>query len=91
MQQAFVNLRSGRPSRLKPPVANYRASLTPAESTMLDQLMACTAVGSGEAVRQAIRSFIDRTGVDELMIASQIFDHRSRLRSYEITASLFSS
>jgi luciferase family oxidoreductase group 1 len=90
MQQAFVNLRSGRPSRLKPPYANYRATLTPAESTMLDQVMACTAIGSGEVVRQAIESFIDRSGVDELMIASQIFDHGSRLRSYEITAGLFS-
>jgi hypothetical protein len=26
--------------------------------------------------------------VDELMVASQIFDHKSRLRSYEITAGL---
>ena len=33
---------------------------------------------------------VSAVGVQELMIASQIFDHRSRLRSYEITASLFS-
>ena len=32
MQQAFVNLRSGRPSRLQPPVRNYRTILTPARS-----------------------------------------------------------
>ena len=50
--------------------------------------MACTAIGSGDRVRQAIEAFIARTGVDELMIASQIFDHQSRLRSYEITAGL---
>jgi hypothetical protein len=39
-------------------------------------------------VRHAIEAFIGQTGVDELMIASQIFDHRSRLRSYEITAGM---
>jgi luciferase family oxidoreductase group 1 len=88
MQQAFVNLRSGRPSRLQPPVHNYRATLTQAESNVLDQVMACTAIGSGDRVRRTIEAFIAQTGVDEMMIASQIFDHKSRLRSYEITAGL---
>jgi luciferase family oxidoreductase group 1 len=32
MQQAFVNLRTGRPSRLPPPVANFRSQLGPQES-----------------------------------------------------------
>jgi luciferase family oxidoreductase group 1 len=86
MQQAFVNLRTGRPTRLQPPVGNYRATLTPAAAHVLDQVMACTAIGSPATVRLAIEAFIARTGVDELMIASQIFDHRSRVRSYEITA-----
>jgi luciferase family oxidoreductase group 1 len=89
MQQAFVNLRSGRPGRLQPPVRDYLSRLSPGEAAMLEQVMACTAIGSSGTVRQAIEDFIARTGVDELIIASQIFDHRSRLRSYEITASLF--
>jgi luciferase family oxidoreductase group 1 len=88
MQQAFVNLRSGRPSRLKPPVRNYRETLAPGESHILDQVMACTAIGTGDQVCQTIEAFIARTEVDELMIASQIFDHQSRLRSYQITAGL---
>ena len=88
MQQAFVNLRKGQPSRLKPPVRDYRATLTPPELAVLDQVMACTAIGSFDRIREAIEAFIARTEVDELMIASQIFDHGSRLRSYEITAGL---
>ena len=35
---------------------------------------------------RALRAFIERTGADELMITSQIFDHAARLRSYEIAA-----
>ena len=86
MQQAFVNLRSGRPSRLKPPVAGYLDSVGPAERHMLDQVLSCAAIGSPQTVAQALQAFIARTGADELMITSQTFDHAARLHSYEIAA-----
>jgi len=86
MQQAFVNLRSGRPSRLQPPVPGYLESLGVSERTMLDSVLSCTAIGAPDTVRQRLQEFIARTGADELMITSQIFDHQHRLRSYEITA-----
>ncbi|MFI5448031.1 LLM class flavin-dependent oxidoreductase [Polaromonas sp. UC242_47] len=88
MQQAFVNLRSGRPSRLQPPVDAYEERLTPPERAILEQTLSCSAIGSPETVRRGLQAFVDRTGADELMITSQIFDHHARLRSYEITASL---
>jgi luciferase family oxidoreductase group 1 len=88
MQQAFVNLRSGRPSRLQPPVAAYEERLTPPERAMLEQTLSCSAIGSPATVRRGLEAFAARTGADELMITSQIFDHAARLRSYEITAGL---
>ncbi|MDW5441494.1 LLM class flavin-dependent oxidoreductase [Polaromonas sp. SM01] len=88
MQQAFVNLRSGRPSRLQPPVDAYEERLTPPERAILEQTLSCSAIGSPETVRRGLQAFVDRTGADELMITSQIFDHQARLRSYQITASL---
>jgi hypothetical protein len=33
-------------------------------------------------------AFIERTGADELMIASQMHDHQHRRRSYELTAGI---
>jgi len=36
-------------------------------------------------VREAVADFVARTGADELMITSQVFDHAARLRSYELT------
>ncbi len=87
MQQAFVNLRSGRPTRLPPPVEGYLARIRPDQRSLLDQILSCTAIGSPETVTKQIGAFVDRTGADELMIASQIFDHGARLRSYEIAAS----
>ncbi len=88
MQQAFVNLRSGRPSRLPPPVDNYLNRIGTAERALLDQVLSCAAIGSPETVAIQMQTFIDRTGADELMIASQIFDHAARLRSYEIAAAV---
>jgi hypothetical protein len=38
-----------------------------------------------------MQAFIERTGADELMVTSQIFDQAHRLRSYEITAGIFSA
>ena len=87
-QQAFVNLRSGRPGRLPAPVKGYRESVGPAERALLDSVLSCSAVGSPESVRAGLADFIERTGADELMITSQVFDHAARLRSYEIVASL---
>jgi luciferase family oxidoreductase group 1 len=88
MQQAFVNLRSGRPTRLKPPVRGYLEQVGPQERAMLDQVLSCSAIGAKDAVARQLRDFIERTGANELMITSQVFDHAARLRSYEITAAI---
>jgi alkanesulfonate monooxygenase SsuD/methylene tetrahydromethanopterin reductase-like flavin-dependent oxidoreductase (luciferase family) len=86
MQQAFVNLRTGRPSKLPPPVPGYLESLPAQARAMLDDVLSCSAVGSLTTVRQALHAFVERTGADELMITSQIFDHEARMQSYDITA-----
>ncbi|HEY9552554.1 LLM class flavin-dependent oxidoreductase [Allosphingosinicella sp.] len=89
MQQTFVNLRSGQPTPLQPPVEGYKQSLPRPQQAMLDQLLSCSAIGAPGTVKAAIEDFVARTGADELMITSQIFDHAARLRSYEIVARLF--
>ena len=86
MQQAFVNLRSGHPGQLPPPVAEYPDCLTPQDKAILADVLSCSAIGSADTVRQAMKDFIARTGADELIITSGIFDHAARLHSYEIAA-----
>jgi luciferase family oxidoreductase group 1 len=88
MQQAFVNLRSGRPTRLQPPSRGYLEQLGPQERAMIDQVLSCSAIGAPATVAAQMNAFIERTGADELMITSQIFEHAERLRSYEITADI---
>lgn len=86
LQQAFVNLRTGRPGKLPPPVENFEASIDPMAKGMLDQALSCAVVGSADTVRKGLNAFIERTGADELMVTAQIFDHQARLRSFEILA-----
>lgn len=84
LQQAFVNLRSGRPGPLPEPLEGYDERLTPMEQLALREMLACSVVGSPDTVRAGLQDFVTRTGADELMIASQVFDHEARLRSFEI-------
>ena len=86
MQQAFVNLRSGRPSRLQPPVPGYGERLSGSEQALLQQVLSCSAIGSPATVQEQIAAFIQRTGANELIINSNVFDHAARLHSFEIAA-----
>jgi alkanesulfonate monooxygenase SsuD/methylene tetrahydromethanopterin reductase-like flavin-dependent oxidoreductase (luciferase family) len=43
-------------------------------------------VGSPQTVSTALDEFVRQTSVDEVMVVSAIYDHRARLRSYELLA-----
>lgn len=84
-QQAFVALRTGHPVQLPPPVAGYRESLGAPGAAMLGHVLQCSAVGGPERVREGLAAFIERTQVDEVMVASAIYDHAARKRSLTLT------
>jgi luciferase family oxidoreductase group 1 len=83
-QQAFVNLRSGRPGLLPPPIEGYEETLEPQHRHILADVLSRAVVGSPDTVRAGLRAFAEKHGADELMITSQIFDHAARKRSYEL-------
>src|SRR4051812_17736364 len=79
LQQAFVQLRRGRPAPLPPPVEGFEAQLSPVEKAMLDEALSCSFVGSADTVRRGLADFVSRTGADELIVAAHVHDHRARL------------
>jgi luciferase family oxidoreductase group 1 len=87
LQQAFIALRRGRPGPLPPPDEGLEERLAPGDRLLIHQMLSCTVVGAPDTVRRGLAEFAERTGADELMLASQIYDHAARLRSYEIVAS----
>jgi luciferase family oxidoreductase group 1 len=86
LQQSFVNLRRGMPGPLPPPVASMEGLWSPAEQAGLDHAFGEAIVGSRARVKEGIESFLERTGLDELMVTAAIYDHEARLRSFEIVA-----
>ena len=86
LMQAFASLRRGEPRRLQPSDPAFEASLNDMEWAQLEQVLQCSGIGSPETVKRSIDAFIARTGADELILASHIYDHAARVRAYEITA-----
>ena len=85
-QQAFANLRSGRPGLVPPPLepsdfqARYPASLR----ATVDAALACSAVGGPATVRRRMAAFVDQHQPDELILTANVYDHGARARSFEL-------
>jgi luciferase family oxidoreductase group 1 len=86
LQQAFINLRRGRPGPLRPPDEDFEASLAPFERVMLADMLSYSVVGTQDQIGAGLARIVERTSADELMVASQIYDHSARVKSYEIAA-----
>jgi alkanesulfonate monooxygenase SsuD/methylene tetrahydromethanopterin reductase-like flavin-dependent oxidoreductase (luciferase family) len=69
-----------------PPIADFEATLDPYARAIVADSLGAAIVGGPETVRQGLDDFISRTGVDELMITANIFDHDKRKRSFAIVA-----
>jgi len=86
LRQSFLNIRSGRPGRLPPPVEDFDQRIDRYGAAMLADALSCAIVGAPGTVREGIEEFVARTGADELMVTANIFDHAKRKRSFEIVA-----
>ncbi|WP_242124803.1 LLM class flavin-dependent oxidoreductase [Sphingobium sp. Sx8-8] len=84
MQQAFVNLRTGRPGRLQPPVPGYYESLPQQARAMLADVLSASTIGTQADMERDLSTFIRRTQVDEIILGGQIYDFEARKRSLEI-------
>jgi len=88
-QQQFTNLLRGTRGRLQPPIEDIETYWTSAEKVKASAMLTCSFVGSVDTVRHGLERFVEKTGVDELIVASAIYDHSARLRSYELIAGIY--
>ncbi|HYC74658.1 LLM class flavin-dependent oxidoreductase [Brevundimonas sp.] len=86
MQQAFAAVVTGKPGRLKPPVADITEVLDARQVAAVESRLTYTAIGGRDTVRAKLAEFIGLTGVDEVMVTGMIHDLDARVRSLEITA-----
>ncbi len=85
-QQSFVNMFRGTRGKLLPPIDDIETYWSPAEKAQACGMLRCSIVGGPETVRRGLVAFLEQTGADELMVASAIWDHAARCRSYELLA-----
>jgi luciferase family oxidoreductase group 1 len=86
LQQSFTLLRRGTPGKVPPPIDDIDSFWSPMEKAMAADILLFSVVGSAETVERGLRKIIDMTQADELILAAHIYDHRARLRSFEIAA-----
>lgn len=85
-QQSFTNLLRGTRGELEPPIDDIERYWTRAEKARISHMLSCSFVGSPATVRDGLDEFAARTRADEIIVASAIYDHSARLRSYELLA-----
>jgi hypothetical protein len=59
------------------------------EEAAVKQMMQFTFIGSKSTVQQGLQTFLNNTNVDEIMVASYIYDNHKKIYSYKLVAEFF--
>lgn len=84
--QMALGIIRGKSYPLMPPVTDMSKVWTEQEAAAIQNMMAVTFVGSKESVAAGLGELIRLTGINELMITTNIYDHEARLKSFQITS-----
>ncbi|HEV2653260.1 MAG TPA: LLM class flavin-dependent oxidoreductase, partial [Rhizomicrobium sp.] len=90
-QMSFANIFRGARGLSRPPIDDIETYWTPAEKAQAQQMLARSIYGSRNTVRAGLDALVAETGADEIMIVSDVYDHPTRLRSFELIAEAYRS
>ncbi|PZF78189.1 LLM class flavin-dependent oxidoreductase [Aestuariivirga litoralis] len=88
VQMRFVGMIRNERGLLAPPIDDIDGYWTAAERVQASRMLACSFVGAPATVEAQLSAFIARTGIDELIVASAIFDQQAKFRSFELLKGL---
>src|SRR3546814_18684394 len=71
---SFADFLRSEPRLLQPPVDDIDSYWSPQEKAQASSMLACSIVGGPQTVRRSLLALRERTGADELMVVSDIFD-----------------
>lgn len=86
MLQMFMGIITGDRQPMQPPVDDMSSVWTPKQQMLVQQMLACSFIGSKESVLSDLDEFLVQTEADELMVASYIYNFDQRLKSYRLMA-----
>ena len=84
LTQMFLNLIRNDRKPLQPPVESMDGLMSEQEHFHVNQMTACSFVGSKNKVETDLKQFIEYTKIDEVMITSPIFDQEDKLKSIRL-------
>jgi luciferase family oxidoreductase group 1 len=87
-QMSFTNIFRGARGLSRPPIDDIETYWSPLEKLQVGRMLARSIVGGPETVKAGMAALIAETRADELMIVSDVYDHPTRLRSFELIANL---
>ncbi|MEI8178082.1 MAG: AbrB/MazE/SpoVT family DNA-binding domain-containing protein [Aestuariivirga sp.] len=88
VQMRFVGMVRNERGLLQPPIDDINSYWTASEQVHASRMLTCSFVGSPATVATQLRAFVARTGIDELIVASAIYDQHAKFRSFELLRSL---
>jgi luciferase family oxidoreductase group 1 len=84
--QRFLALIKGQSLKMKPPVKDMTGIWSHEEEGYVRAKLATSVRGGPEKIKQQLYHLAEATGADELIIASDLYEHKNRLRSFELAA-----
>lgn len=87
-KRLFLGIITGKRQKMQPPLDPETHPMDPLEEAALQQMIYYSFIGGREKVQAEINRFIEKTGVDELMVTTPVYDHAKRVDSYRILSEL---
>ena len=84
LTQMFLNLIRNDRKPLQPPVESMDGVMSEQEHFHVNQMTACSFVGSKNKVEAKLKQFIEYTKIDEVMITSPIFNQEDKMKSVRL-------
>jgi luciferase family oxidoreductase group 1 len=88
LYQMFIGIITGRRTRLQPPVDNMHDIWTEYEEEAAKQMLQLSLIGSPDTIKARLKILLEKTGMNEIMIISNIYDQKAKLYSYELFADI---
>jgi luciferase family oxidoreductase group 1 len=87
--QVVLGLIRNNRKPLAPPTTDMDLLWSPEERAAVNQMLHYSFVGDTDTLAKALTLFVENTGVREVMVTTHMFDVNAKIKSLELTASLF--
>lgn len=88
IQTKTLGLIRRKPDLLRPPTMSIDKMWNELEKYSVNQRLKYSFVGGPQKVKTLLQNFLQSRLIDELMVVSHIYDHKARLKSYQLLSSL---